>query len=173
MVNRLPAEGDAARTLLFAGGPHHVVGDHPARGGGLLRARLPDWICCGAAALACLVDAFLPWMRSGSIERNGYQLLASGQHAGLLGGGGARALTFAAYLLPSLAAATLAALWVGRPAVARVLAALTGAVLAVGAVLATSRLHSGLLFGPFLGLGLGGLTVLTAVTRAFTTRSQR
>jgi hypothetical protein len=139
----------------------------------IARARLPDWLFSAAAALACLLDAFAPWMRSGTVDRDGYQLLASGQRAGLLVGSGARTLSLTAYLLPSLAAATLAAVYLGRPAAGRTLAGVTGAVLVTGSALATTRLHAGLLFGPFLGLALGGLTIVIAAARTMTTRSQR
>ena len=140
---------------------------------GTARAKLPDWLCSGAAAVACLLDAFAPWTRSGAVERDGYQLLASGQRAGLLTGGGARTLSLTAYLLPSLAAAALAAVYLARPAAARTLAGVTGAVLVTGSALAATRLHAGLLFGPYLGLALGGLTVVIAAARTMTTRSQR
>ena len=140
---------------------------------GTARAKLPDWLYSGAAAVACLVDAFAPWMRSGSVERDGYQLLASGQRAGLLTGSGARALSIAAYLLPSLAAATLAAVYLARPTAARALAGVTGALLVTASVLAATKVHSGLLLGPFLGLGVGSLTVVLAVARSVTTRSHR
>ena len=140
---------------------------------GTARAKLPDWLCSGAAALACLIDAFAPWMRSGSVERDGYQLLASGQRAGLLTGTGARLLTVAAYLLPSLAAATLAAVYLARPTAARTLAGVTGALLVTASALAATTVQSGLLLGPFLGLGLGSVTVGLAVARSVTTRSHR
>lgn len=112
-------------------------------------------------------------MRSGSVERDGYQLLASGQRAGLLTGTGARLLTVAAYLLPSLAAATLAAVYLARPTAARTLAGVTGALLVTASALAATKVQSGLLLGPFLGLGLGSVTVGLAVARSVTTRSHR
>lgn len=140
---------------------------------GTVRAQLPDWLFSGAAAVACLLDAFAPWMRSGTVERDGYQLLASGQRAGLLAGAGARTLSVAAYLLPSLAAGTLAAVFLARPAAARILAGVTGALLVTASALAATRLQAGVLFGPFLGLALGGLTVVTAAARTMTTRSPR
>lgn len=137
------------------------------RSGGALASR-----AALAAAVACLVDAFLPWMRSGSLTRNGYSLLSSAQRAGLVTHAWARVLVVAAYLLPTLVAAALAGGLLAWRRTSQALAGVGGAVLALGSVVVLRDVHHGLRFGVILGLVLGAVTVGLAVVGGGVGRSQ-
>jgi hypothetical protein len=118
-----------------------------------------------AAVGLCLAVVFLPWARSGSVDRSGYDLLGSAQRAGLVTASWARGLAVTAYLLPTMAAATVAAWMVGRPRLALVVAAVTGVVLAAGSSVVIAVVHGGLLAGAPIGAGVGCTTALFMAQR--------
>jgi hypothetical protein len=76
---------------------------------------------------AVLVGALLPWLASGRVERNSYQLIASARRLDLFDNAGERALALLWYLLPL--AVLVAALAVGarRQFLAAVVAVAAGA----------------------------------------------
>lgn len=159
--------------LLPAPGRAVAVADGSGPQRAASRPGTADWLVAAGGGLACLIDAFSPWLRSGSVERDGYQLLATSTRAGLVTGTWAHLLVVAAYLLPTVAAATLAALVASRARAGLVLAGLTGAVLGAGSLIVLRKVHGGLLFGPYLGLALAATTVLAAAARTMTRGSHR
>lgn len=129
------------------------------------RRRTLDAVASIAAVVLCLAAVFLPWAQSGSVERSGYDLLASAQRAGLVTASWARVLAVAAYLLPTMAAATVAAWLVGRPRLALAVAAVTGAVLVAGSSVVIAVVNGGLLAGATVGVAIGCLTVVGMALR--------
>lgn len=118
-----------------------------------------------AAVGLCVGVVFLPWARSGSLDRSGYDLLGSAQRAGLVTASWARVLAVAAYLLPTMAAGSVAAWLLGRRGVALAMAAATGVVLAAGSSVVITAFHGGRLAAVTIGLAVGCSTALFAVQR--------
>lgn len=127
--------------------------------------RALDVVLSVAAVGLCVAVVFLPWARSGSVDRSGYELLGSAQRAGLVTASWARALAAAAYLLPTLAAATVAAWLLARRRVALAVAALTGIVLAAGSSVVIAVVHGGLLAGAPIGVAVGCVTAVFTAQR--------
>jgi hypothetical protein len=64
---------------------------------------------CVVVAGAVVGGAALPWHRSGTVRRNGFELARVADSLGLVSSGALRVLFVAVFLLPLLAALTLAA----------------------------------------------------------------
>jgi hypothetical protein len=114
-----------------------------------------------AGAAGVLAAAFLPWVRSGSVDRNGFRLARTAERLDLVRGLPFRALVVAYYLLPVGAAATWLTAVLGRrtaTAVAGSAVAIVG--LAAAAVVLASRLRPAP--GVYASLGAGLVALLAA-----------
>lgn len=127
--------------------------------------RALDALLSIAAVASCVAVAFLPWARSGSVDRSGYDLLGSAQRAGLVTASWAQVLAVAAYLLPTAAATTVAAWMLARPRLALTVAAVTGVVLLAGSSVVIAVVHGGILAGVPIGMAVGCSTALLMAQR--------
>jgi hypothetical protein len=91
-------------------------------------SRWPRWadrVALGAAS-GVLAASFLPWGRSGAVDRSSYDLVAAAVDLDVLEGGAAQAAR-AWYLLPAVLGAAWLAGALGRPLLSTALAAVIGA----------------------------------------------
>lgn len=91
-------------------------------------SRWPRWAdrLSLSAASSVLLASFLPWGRSGAVDRSSYDLVAAAVDLEVLEGGAAQAAR-AWYLLPAVLGAAWLATALGRPVLSTVLAAAIGA----------------------------------------------
>ncbi|MGH2784517.1 MAG: hypothetical protein ACRDJ1_04610 [Actinomycetota bacterium] len=105
------------------------------------------------SALACLVAALLPWLRTGQATRSAFGLARSASVLGLFDGAPRRVCLALWYLLPFMVAATWTAAAAGRTKLAA----------AVGGIVGITSLAAGILVivvvqpqpGPILAVGAG------------------
>ena len=110
-----------------------------------MRAVRTPLIATVASALACLVAALLPWLRTGQATRSAFGLARSASVLGLFDGAPRRICLALWYLLPFMVAATWTAAAVGRPLLAAGLGGIVGLIsLAAGIlVIVLVRAESG------------------------------
>ena len=113
-----------------------------------------------ALAVFALMTLFMPWARSGSMQRSGYTLAHAVAAAGTESGAWERGLLDAVFVLPAVVGLICATSLVGRVRVAALLAALEGAVVVAASVAALTQLHASVEIGPRVGIVLGGLAVI-------------
>lgn len=124
-------------------------------------------VACVATSGAVVLGAILPWHRSGGVRRNGFALARVADDLGLLTSGGLRVLFVAVFLVPLLAALTLAGTVLGWSRAVGLAAICTGA-LAVAATMVTQSAIGLSQPGPVVtglagvaALGCGALTMRT------------
>ena len=105
------------------------------------------WPAVVAAACAALVPA-LPFARSGSRVRSGYERVRTAESAGVLPGATGRIAIVALAILPLLAAGGLAAASLRRPKAVATLAVMAGLVVAVSGITVLRSPVTALVGGP-------------------------
>ena len=112
------------------------------------------------AAVLLVAGTFLPWIRSGTVWRNSYEVWQSADRLGVIEGRPAETLHLVWFLLPLGAAGLLVAVALDRPRLSAGLAGVMGALAVLGAVVALiAPLPTGA--GPSVTL-LGGIVLLAA-----------
>jgi hypothetical protein len=107
--------------------------------------------------------AFLPWHRSGRVERDAFALARSAERVGLVTGGSRRILFVAVFLLPVLAAGTLLAATAGRSRWCGLAAVLSSFVAFAGATVVL-RLGGTHPVGPWLACPLALLALVSGAS---------
>jgi hypothetical protein len=117
------------------------------------------------AAVALVVGTFLPWLRSGAVWRNSYEVWQSADRLGVVEGRAAETLHVVWFLLPLGAAGLLVTVALDRPRPSAALALVMGALAVLGAAVAlTAPLPTGT--GPLVTLVGGGLLVAASLGTA-------
>ena len=149
--------------MSYAAAVSQPTTSHARPPAGLLRRTSP---LIAAGLVLVVLGTFLPWLRSGSVERNSYA--TGGALHDLIGGGGASGLALDAWPFVSLACAVATALLVlGLSRAGALLGALAG--LAAGAVATIAlTVRSGFTvaparLGPAVTLAGAVITLLAAV----------
>ena len=124
-------------------------------------ARSPT-IATVASALACLVAALLPWLRTGEATRSAFGLARSASVLGLFDGAPRRICLAIWYLLPFLVAATWTAAAAGKPALAAGLGGIVGLTSLAAGILVIALVKAEP--GPGLAIATGAASILSATT---------
>jgi hypothetical protein len=97
-----------------------------------------------AACLAVLAVAFLPWVRSGRVDRHAFAVARTARNLGVVDTGAERALLLTYVLMPMLVAGAWLAAALARRRLLAVLAAVIGVVaIAAGIVVLSSPVRTG------------------------------
>lgn len=97
-----------------------------------------------AASLAVLAAAFLPWVRSGRVDRNAFAVARTARNLGVVDTTPERALLLAYVLMPALVACVWLSAAAARRRLVAVLAVSVGAIaIAAGAVVAAGPVRTG------------------------------
>ena len=115
------------------------------------------WAPAAASVVIVATVVLLPWHRSGTVERDGFELAGALDAAGLVDTTWRRALLVGVYLLPFGAALAFTAAAAGRARLAGAAAVVTG-VVAIAAALVTLDV-GGRAAGPLATLAAGLVAV--------------
>lgn len=129
------------------------------------------WLAVASAGTVVVGVGALPWHRSGSVERSGFELARVADNLGLVSDGGRRLLFTALFLVPLLAGLALLAAAAGRDRSAGVCTFAAGAVGLASSIVAV-RVTDQWLVGPTVS-GTAASLALVAGLRLASERKQQ